>query len=167
MHTCVYVRLRGELLWVGCRPKCECVCKCVLGTGPGQFGCDAWFGETWGRGGGDTAGQHALPPVPWSTPGTGDPGHQLCKFPHRAWGGRTAAMLQPERERTSEGQRPEAEEAPTSGGRTYSGPPSCSSFPTTPTSQGPLRRPEGRQACLAVRELDTGVPSHALPCGPG
>lgn len=104
------MRLCGELLWVGCRPKCECVCERVLATGPGQFRCEAWFGETRLRG--DTAGQHALPPIPWSTPETGGPGHQLCKFPHWARGGRRAAMLQSERERTSEGQRPEAEEAP-------------------------------------------------------
>lgn len=110
MYTCVYVSLRGELLWVGCRPKCECVCKRVLGTGPGQSECDACFGETWGAG--DTGGQHTLPPVPQSTPGTREPARQLCKFPHWARGGFRAAMLQPEWESTSEGQRAEAEHRP-------------------------------------------------------
>lgn len=165
MYTGVYVRLCGELLWVGCRPKCECVCRRVLGTGPGQSECDAWFGETWGAG--VTAGQHTLPPVPQSTPGTREPARQLCKFPHWARGGCRAAMLQPEWERTSEGQRAEAEHPPTPEVEGYSGPPSCSSFPPAPTSQGPQRRQEGREASLAVQELDTRVPSQALPSGPG
>lgn len=107
---------------------------------------------------GDTAGQHALPPH--LGPHTGGPGHQLCVPPLGA-GWAQAAMLQPERERTSEGQRPEAEEAPPQGwGR--AGPPSCSSFPTALASQGPQRRPGGKTG-LPGTELDTGVPNHACP----
>lgn len=81
---------------------------------------------------GDTAGQHALPPIPWSTPETGGPGTSSVSSPTGRAGGRRAAMRQPERKGPVK-VRDRKLRKPHLRGGAYAGPlSSCSSFPLQP-----------------------------------
>lgn len=141
---------------------CEWVRNRVLGTGPGQSGCDSRFGEA--RGVQDNTPSpgnlgdihvHAedrgarMPALQIPTLGAGLPcGIQNGKGKVKGRGqqaeggppqGPTAAFLQllPRRPR-----------------------------PARPSAAGPHRRWEGREACLAVRQWDAGAPSPGLTPGP-
>lgn len=149
------MRLCGELFWVGCRPKCECVCVSVCWPQGRKTSSGVRHGsERPGCG-----GHSRTTPCPQYLGHTRTgPGHQLCSSPLGAgWaqGCHAAARA----ERTSEGQRPEAESPPQGWGRTQGH--FLQLLPYSPSQPGTTEEARGKTGCLAVRELDTGCQATA------